>query len=310
MASLTDGSGENVKLQARYVSPLRYPGGKRKLTSFLKLVLRSNNLLDGDYVEPYAGGASIAIALLYDEYARRVHINDLDYSIYAFWYSVLHETERLCRLINDKSVTMDEWHRQNLIQQDTDSTLVERGFSTFFLNRTNRSGIITGGVIGGKRQSGEWKLDARYNKADLIMRIERIARYKDFIHLYNIDASDFMRNVLPTLSSPALVYLDPPYFVAGKQLLYTNFYEPKDHKSVARLVRKIKPPWIVSYDDVPEIRSLYDGFRYCTYTVHYSAQNRYCGSEIMFFSSKLNIPNVTDPARVKSCELERYLIPS
>ncbi len=305
MARLKGLNTESVNQLSPFVSPLRYPGGKRKLTNFLKMILRSNNLLDGEYVEPYAGGASIGIRLLFDEYVRQIHINDLDYSVYAFWHSVLNDTDSLCSLIDSEPVTVDEWHHQKAIQQDANASLLERGFSTFFLNRTNRSGIITAGVIGGQQQTGKWKIDARYSKAALIQRVARIAQYKNRIRLYNMDASIFVRNVLPTLPTRAIVYLDPPYFVAGKQLLYTNFYEPEDHISVAHCVRKIKQPWIVSYDDVPEIRSLYKGLQWRAYNVHYSAQCRYRGAEIMFFSNKLTIPAVVDPASVNSAQLQQ-----
>ncbi len=291
-----------------FLSPLRYPGGKRKLANFVKLIFHNNNLLDGEYAEPYAGGASVALALLYDEYVRRIHINDLNYSVYAFWYSVLNETERLCRLINDTPVTMDEWHRQKEIQSDADVSLLELGFSTFFLNRTNRSGIISGGVIGGKHQTVEWKLDARYNKSNYIDRIKKVARYSKRISLYYLDASVFIREIIPQLSNQTLIYLDPPYFFKGQQLLYTNFYEPDDHKVVAGLVHNIQQSWIVSYDDVPEIRNLYDGFNYLDYGLRYSAQNRYRGSEIMFFCNELEIPDVVDPAKIRKNVFQRYLL--
>lgn len=291
-----------------FLSPLRYPGGKRKLANFVKLVFHKNNLLDGEYVEPFVGGASVALSLLYDEYVRRVHINDLDHSVYAFWYSVLNETEQLCRLINDTPVTIDEWHRQKEIQSGIDVPLLDLGFSTFFLNRTNRSGIISGGVIGGKHQSGEWKLDARYNKSDLIERIKKVARYRKRIRLYNLDASVFIEEVIPQISSQTLIYLDPPYFVKGQQLLYTNFYEPADHKHVAGLVHNIQQFWIVSYDDVPETRRLYEGFKHLDYGLHYSAQNRYQGSEIMFFCDELAVPDVADPTKLRKNNFQGYLI--
>ncbi|MCP4368797.1 MAG: DNA adenine methylase [Deltaproteobacteria bacterium] len=291
-----------------FLSPLRYPGGKRRLTNFVKLVFHNNNLLDGEYAEPYAGGAGVALALLFDEYVRRIHINDLDYSVYAFWYSVLNETESLCQLINDTPVTIDEWHRQKEIHNDTEVSLLELGFSTFFLNRTNRSGIISGGVIGGKNQTGEWKLDARYNKRNLVDRIKKVARYRKRISLYNLDASIFIRETIPQLSNQTLIYLDPPYFVKGQQLLYTNFYKPDDHKTVAGLVHSIQQSWIVSYDDVPEIRNLYNGFQHLDYGLRYSAQDRYRGSEIMFFCHGLEIPEVANPAKIKKNAFQRYLL--
>lgn len=256
----------------------------------MKQLFRENRLLDGDYVEPYAGGASVALAMLYEEYARRVHVNDLDRGIYAFWHSVLYETEALCRRIRDTAVTIEEWHQQKAVQSAADVSLLELGFSTFFLNRTNRSGIIRGGVIGGKGQAGAWALDARYNKSDLIFRIEKVGRYAGRIRLYNLDAADFITSVLPRLPTRTLVFLDPPYFVKGQQRLYTDFYEPPAHARIAELVKGIRQYWLISYDDVPEVRSLYQGYLSLGYTLHYNAQDRYRGSEVMFLCDRLALP--------------------
>lgn len=281
-----------------FYSPLRYPGGKRKLTNFVKLILRENGLMDCDYVEPYAGGSSVALSLLFDEYSRFIHINDLDRSIYAFWYSVLNETNAFCRMIHDTPIDMGTWNQQKKVLTDPNASLLQIGFSTFFLNRTNRSGIITGGVIGGKTQSGPWKLDMRFNKIELIHRVEKIARYKNRIRLYNSDASEFLTEIINTLPNTSFVYLDPPYYIKGSQLLYANFYEPDDHKAVAQLVTGLNNNWMISYDNVPEIKKLYSGFRCIDYDLNYSAQDKYRGEEVLFFSNSLRIPQISHPTRV------------
>ncbi|MDH5525573.1 MAG: DNA adenine methylase [Desulfobulbaceae bacterium] len=285
----------------RYVTPLRYPGGKSKLAKFIKLVFEENNLLDGHYVEPYAGGAGIAFALLFQEYASHIHINDLNNSVYAFWYSVLFETEDLCQKILDTPVNMDAWCQQKEVLKNPGLfSLLEIGFSTFFLNRTNRSGIIKGGVIGGRQQHGKWKIDARYNKTELVSRVQKIARYKNRISLYNQDASEFITHTLPELPNKALVYLDPPYYVKGKGL-YQNHYQHDDHAGVASLVKNnIKQKWIVSYDNTPEICDLYKKYRKITYGLSYSAGEHYQGSEVIFFGDDLEIPDVKNPAKVKA----------
>jgi DNA adenine methylase len=286
-----------------FLSPLRYPGGKRRLAGFIKHIFEVNNLLDGDYVEPYVGGGSIALSLLYDEYAQNIWINDLDRSIYAFWYSVLNKTEHLCRLISETQVNMEEWHRQKKIQEVKDVSLLDLGFSTFFLNRTNRSGIISGGVIGGKEQKGKWKLDERYNKENLIRRIEKIERYRDRIRLYNQDANCFLQSILPHLPERVLLYLDPPYFATGEQMLYTNYYRVEDHQLLAQFIGNLDLRWIVSYDNVAEIQALYENFRAIDYSLSYSTQERYEGAEIMFFSDQLVVDNVGDPSKVSKNRL-------
>jgi DNA adenine methylase len=285
----------------KFNTPLRYPGGKGKLTDFLKMIFEQNDLLDGHYVEPYAGGAGIALNLLTHSYASCIHLNDLNPAVFAFWQSVINQPEELCKAIRDVEVTIDEWHRQKAILKNPEGhSPLEIGFSTFFLNRTNRSGIIWGGVIGGKNQDGPWKLNARFNKDDLIRRIEKIALYRSRIRLYNLDAAELIQTVLPTLPEKTLIYLDPPYYVKG-QGLYENHYLHDDHVSIAKLVKKqITHPWIVSYDHAPEIIQMYKGCPTITYGINYSAQDRYKGAEAMFFSKKLVIPNVKNPANLKA----------
>ena len=282
-------------------TPLRYPGGKGRLTEFLKLIFEQNNLLDGHYIEPYAGGAGIALNLLLFEYASCVHLNDLDLSVFAFWHSVVNKPDSLCKMIRDVNVNMDEWKKQKSIQGEREKhDLLTLGFSTFFLNRTNRSGIITGGVIGGKNQDGPWKVDARFNKAELCRRVEKIALYRSRIRLYNLDAANLICSVLPSLPDKSLVYLDPPYYLKAKRL-YKNIYKHDDHEAVSRLIKKIKLPWIVSYDNAPEIVKLYRGLPSINYGMNYSAADRrYNGSEVMFFSEKLLIPDTADPTKLKA----------
>lgn len=285
-------------MQNRF-SPLRYPGGKGKITDYMRSVFEANNLEDGHYVEPFAGGAAVALGLLFTETVRRIHINDIDRSIYAFWHSVLNEPEELCRLIRNKRASISEWERQKSVQREKSTTsLIELGFSTFFLNRTNRSGIINGGVIGGKDQSGTWKIDARYNKSDLISRIEKIASFASRIELHNLDAPAFLAKIEARLPDNTLIYLDPPYFYKGNRL-YHSFYKPHDHEFLARWVlRNLKHHWLVSYDNVIQIEQAYAGKRMLQYSIGYSARESYKGSEIMIFSDGLTIPNHKNPLAI------------
>lgn len=285
-------------------SPLRYPGGKRKVANYIKLLFESNDLLDGHYVEPYAGGASVALSLLYGEYASHIHINDIDPTIYAFWHSVLHDTDSLCCLVRNASLTVDEWHRQREVLVDASASTLSRGFAAFFLNRTNRSGIITGGVIGGQEQRGRWKIDARFNKTGLIRRIQKVAQYRTRIALHNLDAIEFIQLVLPKIPQRSLVYLDPPYFLKS-QRLYANNYGPEDHGVLAEFVKTIRRPWIVSYDHIPEVVALYQDYRSTIYNLNYSAQDRYSGSEIMFYSPDLHRPDVQNPSKVSARMLDQ-----
>jgi len=293
----------------RYLTPLRYPGGKSKLANFMRLVFEENNLINGHYIEPYAGGAGIALHLLFSGYASHIHINDLNKSIYAFWQVVLEDTDNMCCLIYDTPVNIDNWLRQKEVQAHPEQhSTLELGFSTFFLNRTNRSGIITGGVIGGKNQDGPWKLDARYNKTSLISRIEKISRFGDHITVYNQDAAEFIAKIIPMLPLQSVVYLDPPYYTKGSGL-YENHYSFDDHLTISNLVCDVHQNWIISYDDTPEIRGMYQRYRILPYQLNYSAADHYKGAEIMFFSDNLLIPTIDNPTQVKEKGIAFSLCP-
>lgn len=275
----------------KYVSPLRYPGGKLKVVDYIEQLFEVNDLVGGTYIEPYAGGASVALSLLFDRYAGRIKINDIDRSIYAFWYSVLNNTDALCQLISDTPITMDVWQTQHELQKrKEEADLLELGFSTFFLNRTNRSGILNGGVIGGKEQTGNFKIDARYNKEDLIERIERIAGYADLIELTSLDAVALLKRYKRTPAAKTFCYLDPPYHVKGRDL-YLNYYNDDDHKAIAEIIKKYKGKWIISYDAVDFIKELYSDYRQKEYCLSYSAGNRSKGKEIMVYSDGLILPD-------------------
>jgi DNA adenine methylase len=275
-----------------HFSPLRYPGGKGKLARFVAEVIRDNDLHDGLYVEPYAGGAAVAFELLLTGVVRHVAINDLNGPIFTFWRAVLDDTSALIKLIRETEVTMTVRDRAKRIFMENSGTSLELAFATFFLNRTNRSGILNGGPIGGVSQAGAWKLDARYNKEALIERIEKIARMRRFISLTNLDAVEFLNSMAPTWPKKTLVYLDPPYYDKGRDLYY-NFYKHDDHANVAFATHNISNVrWIVSYDDVEPIRSLYQQVSCLRYTIGYSARERSRGAEAMFFSPGLIIPPV------------------
>lgn len=276
---------------SNFVSPLRYPGGKLKVVDYVKHLFEANDLCGGTYIEPYAGGGSVALSLLQAGYANSIKINDIDRSIYAFWYSVLYNTEKLCRLITDTPVTMDVWKAERELQvRKQEADLLELGFSTFFLNRTNRSGILSGGVIGGKNQDGNFKMDARFNKADLIRRIEKIAYYTDKIELTSMDAVELIRS-LEQPAEKALCYLDPPYYVKGRDL-YLNYYNDDDHRAIAEAIQEYMGKWIISYDAVDFIKGLYQGYRQREYYLSYSAGNPSKGKELMVYSEDLIIPEV------------------
>lgn len=285
-----------------HYSPLRYPGGKNKLSTFLAKICIDNNI-NGHYVEPYSGGASVALFLLLEGYVSKITINDKDRSIYAFWYSVLNKTNQLCELIDKTDITIEEWRRQKAIQiRKEKADLLELGFSTFFLNRTNRSGIINAGVIGGVEQNGDYLMDCRFNKKELIERIRAIAKKKKNIRLYKKDAVKLIDKIQEEANQENIIfYFDPPYFLKASSL-YMNHYKEHNHREVSdkiKAIRNIK--WIVSYDNVPEINNLYQDISKKEYSFKHTVYNSRDGQEVLFFSDNINQPEIDDwnPLRFK-----------
>jgi DNA adenine methylase len=277
---------------SRTASPLRYPGGKSSLLDLTATILQANGLDRGHYVEPFAGGGGLALSLLYGGHVAEIHINDIDPYVWAFWHCALNETADFLAMVEGIPVTIDEWlvQREFVRSGDTRNTL-KCGFAAFFLNRTNRSGIIKGaGVIGGLDQRGPYKLDCRYNLDDLLRRIARIQRYKDRVHLSNLDALDFLiksERELPRAST--LLFIDPPYFNKGANL-YTSFYKPGDHANLAKVILATDLPWIVTYDDTPEIRMLYRSRRQYCFDIQYSIQDKRMGTELLVAGKGIRIP--------------------
>ncbi|MGK4043708.1 DNA adenine methylase [Heyndrickxia oleronia] len=270
------------------LSPLRYPGGKYKTYNYIKELIKSNNCTS--YIEPFAGGAAVALALLINKQVKRIIINDYDKSIYSFWYSVIHHTDELISKIKDCNITIEEWYKQKELQANKDAvSILELGFSTLFLNRSNRSGIIKGGVMGGKNQDGPNKLDCRFNKEKIIKKITLIAEQKNNIQLYNMDALEFIDKVIKT-TRKSFTFFDPPYFKQGPAL-YTNFYNENNHVELANKIQKElkNRKWIVTYDHIDEIKKMYSKLRYIEYYLNYSAQNKTKGIEYMFYSNKTAI---------------------
>ncbi len=275
-------------------SPLRYPGGKAALSGFLGNVLNINGIRDGLYVEPYAGGAGAALNLLFAEHVQRIVLNDADPCVFAFWNAILHQKGDFIRHLQETPVTIDEWKRQrNIYQQQTKYSRIKVAFASFFLNRCNRSGIIVnGGPIGGLDQNGKWKIDARYNKKELLRRIEKIHFYRDRIDIYNLDAIDFLINIVGGFGclDNTLIYLDPPYYVKGSQL-YLNHYQHEDHSRLAVFLRQESNiRWLLTYDNVPEINKLYQDCQCIPFNLSYSAHGRRTGSELLIHQGNLLVP--------------------
>lgn len=285
-----------VKELAETISPLRYPGGKSKLAPLVRYIVenKTTNKIN-TYIEPFAGGAGVALDLLINGSVENIIINDYDKSIYSFWKAVLTESERFIQTIRLTPVNITEWQRQKKIYSTyNDRYSFELGFATFFLNRTNRSGILSAGPIGGYDQTGNYLLDVRFNKEKLINRIEKIAKYRSHIKVYNKDIRSFIRLVIVKNQENSFVYFDPPYFSKGKEL-YINYFVAEDHAEIRdAIIHNVRCQWIITYDDEKSISSLYDGYTQRTYDLSYSLANKGIASELIIFSEEELCPNNTE----------------
>ena len=254
-------------------------------------ILETNALDSADYVEPFAGGAGVAIELLLRGRVKRIHLNDSCLGVYSFWYSILNEPERFCNAVSCVSLNIDVWRQQReIFRNRTTADRFELGFAMLFLNRCNWSGIMNGGVIGGLDQEGKWKMDARFPRNELISRIEAIAARRRDVKIRNWDADRFITQYVPKLPSETIVYCDPPYFRKSDRL-YPNHYQPEDHQRTAEIIQaEIDQHWIVSYDSCDEIQKFYAERKSFRYILQYNAAKAYKGSELFIFSDGTKMP--------------------
>ncbi len=281
------------QVMKKLMSPLRYPGGKAGLAPFLTDVLDLNDLRGSTYFEPYAGGAGAALGLLADDVVTEIFINDADFRIYSFWRTILDEPAWFIERISTATLDLTEWrsYREICINPAGHSQR-DVGFSAFYMNRCNRSGVLNGGPIGGYEQCGDWRLDVRFTKATLIERVQEISKFKSRIHVYNDDAVFFLKAKLPkgNARKKAFVYLDPPYVVKG-QRLYMNAYESDDHSDIAKYLRSQQLlPWVMSYDDAELVRKLYQEQQIAFLPINYSLQEKRAANELVIAPHSIRLP--------------------
>lgn len=288
-------------------SPLRYPGGKSLMTNFFVDLFHRNGLKDVVYAEPYAGGAGAAINLLLNNHVDKIIINDANIGIYSFWRALINESDKYIQTIKDIPVTLEEWYKQREVVIKSRTPSFELGVATFFMSRTNRSGVILGGAIGGateeKQINAKYKIDCRFNKTDLIQRLENIAKNKQRIAVSDKDALIFLRE----LDKNVFVYLDPPYYVKGKSL-YMNHYIKKNHEELAHFLQnEAQFNWVLSYDDVPQIREMYTDMELFKFPLKYTVSKKQIGYELLTHSRTINFPENLVIRRIhsKNINIER-----
>lgn len=277
------------KTTSKFASPLRYPGGKTRLASKLAEAIEKNFEPSEKVVlvEPYAGGVGASLTLLFAGKVDKIIINDLDNSIYIFWKIAVSNTDYLIRRIKSIEITIEEWKKQKAIYTSYKNDR-ELAFATLFLNRTNRSGIMDGGPIGGISQLGKWKINARFTRETIIYRLEKIKEFKSKIKVCNLDGIKLLKQLEQhKKTSQYFIFLDPPYFQKG-QSLYLNHYDDKNHEELSKFLKQSSlKKWIMTYDDVPYIKNLYAKMRKSKFLIQHHAYKSKIGKEIMIFSDNL-----------------------
>ena len=268
------------------LSPLRYPGGKGQMYSKIEHIIKANSLTDKTYVEPFAGGFAIGITLLKNGIVTKAIINDYDYHIYAFWKAVFNASDALIEKIKATPLTILEWKKQREIYNACDRrAYIQVAFATLYLNRTNFSGVLKGGPIGGQDQKGNYKLDCRFPKERICAMVDEISKLKNSIEVYNLDAEELILNVLKPIQNQLFINFDPPYVRKGKAL-YTNFYNRENHQSLRDcIVQNLSCDWIMTYDDDELIRTAYNDCNLLNFSLGYSAKEHRTGNEL-FISKK------------------------
>ena len=285
------------KSKSFFVSPLRYPGGKTCLAPKLEQIIEKkfSDNRKVTFVEPYAGGAGAALVLLFSGKVDKIIINDLDKAIYKFWKIAVQDTGYLIRKIKRTKITIQEWKKQKSIyislQDKKNLSLKDErnlAFATLFLNRTNRSGIMRGGPIGGIKQRSKWKIDERFTKKTIVERLEKVHKFRNKIEVYNLDGIKLLESLeQKKRSSQYFIFLDPPYFQKGRSL-YLNNYRNRDHERLSQfLIKSSLKKWIMTYNDVSYIKRLYKNLPMMNFEIQHDAQFSKVGREIMIFPKTL-----------------------
>lgn len=280
-------------MNSRFISPLRYPGGKGAIFPLLSQIMVENGLFGACYYEPFAGGAGCALRLLYSGVAERIVLNDADQRIIAFWEAVLNHNQRFIDSIQNIALDVGTWNTQREIWKNPQKySRFEVGFATFYINRCSRSGILSkSGPIGGFAQRGKWKIDARFGRDELSSRVAYVGNSRSRIAIYNLDAVEFMKlHVVKCKCSKKFIYLDPPYVGQGSRLYY-NSLDERGHKDLYSYISRLKKiKWLITYDNSAFIRDVYNKYSSFKVYLSYSLQQKTKAYEIAFAPEQTTMP--------------------
>jgi len=259
---------------------LRYPGGKARIYGSVRNIIISNGLTNKTYVEPFSGGFGLGLKLMLNGDIKKFIINDYDRHIYSFWKSVFSHTKKLIKKINETEITIEQWHIQkDIYNKPKGHSVLDIGFSTLFLNRTNFSGILMSGPIGGYEQRGKYKMDCRFNKERIIELIRKIAAHKKNVKVYRKDAARLIQ-MLRVREQEIFYNFDPPYVNKGEEL-YLNAFEEQDHRDLQNEIDNVQTEWIMTYDNVELIKGLYRNYKQIEFSLSYTVSSKRIEKELL-----------------------------
>lgn len=274
-------------------NPLRYPGAKSKLASYIQELIINENLHGCTFLEPYGGSAAVSFKLLENDVISYAKINELDPLIFSFWHSVMNHTEELIQLIETTEISIESWHNISQYRNPNHlngKTAIEIGFAGLFLNRTNFSGILNANPLGGINQTSNYPIDCRFNKNRIIKSIRDLSIFRDKVDIFNLDAITFMQQETRYKRNRSIfVYIDPPYYEKGPTL-YRYYYDYRMHKELSKYIKRKTFPWLISYDNHPEIKKMYKRRYQQQIYLDYSVKTSRKGKELLI--SNLMIPPI------------------
>jgi DNA adenine methylase len=292
----------NAKLPAsrEVLSPLRYPGGKRRLVPFIAATLAANGLKPGLLAEPFAGGASVALELAATDVVERIALGDLDPNVADFWRVAFEDCDWLCGQVSSIEVNLKTWKRFKTEEQ---RSARDRALACLFLNRTSFNGALHdhAGPIGGQAQTSAYDLACRFPRERLIKRLRACEQLAGAGKVVFVTADDAV-NVLALARTRAkrnnwslFYYLDPPFWAKSNRL-YQFSFTSSDHKKLAQALRYVQEPWLLSYDVADQIKKLYEPHHALQQTVEllYTASQRAAYEELVV----TNLPTLPSDTRL------------
>ncbi|MED3575884.1 DNA adenine methylase [Cytobacillus praedii] len=222
---------KNLKF-SKQLSPFRYPGGKSKIINFLYSYLQPEK--SKILISPFAGGGSFELSMLEAGVVDKLHLNDLDFGVYAVWWVMKHMPFSLIdRLLTSKPNHSEFFIAQALIKSNfRGADKVEAAWATLLVNRLAYSGISKANPLGGKKGKKE-DLLSRWNPEKLIKKIERIHSMSDQIEITNENTVSLIEEKY--WLDNTTIFIDPPYFFKGKDL-YQYYFTDENHLELAYLL--------------------------------------------------------------------------